>query len=57
MNKYKIINDCDANESFNIEASTPEDAAVEALERLGWWIADGKNADEENDSFEQESID
>jgi hypothetical protein len=52
MNKYKIVNDYDANESFSVEASTPEDAAVEALERLGWWIADGKNDDEENESID-----
>jgi hypothetical protein len=45
MNKYKIINDYDGNESFSIEALTLEDAAVEALEQLGWWVADEKKED------------
>jgi hypothetical protein len=50
MNKYKIINDYDANDSFEVEAATTEDAALEALERLGWWIA---NADDNEDEAEK----
>jgi len=47
MKKYKIVNEYDANQSFIIEAPTPEDAAFEALKFLGWWVADGKDAVED----------
>jgi phage portal protein BeeE len=34
--KYTIVSDYDGNESFEVEAATPEDAALEALGVLGW---------------------
>jgi hypothetical protein len=34
--EFVIINDEDGNNSFKVEAETPEDAALEALSMLGW---------------------
>ena len=44
---YTVINDCDGNDTFTVEANNPEDAASAALATLGWWIA-APDTEEEN---------
>jgi hypothetical protein len=36
---YTIVSDNDGNDSFEVEAADPADAAVKALQVLGWWVA------------------
>lgn len=36
---YMIVNDNDANDTFEVEAENPNEAAHEALKELGWWVA------------------
>ena len=48
MKKWIIINADDANNSFEVEAKTAEEAAFTALESLGWGVAEmAKDEDEE----------
>jgi len=35
---YNVISENDGNDSFRVEANTPEEAASKALEVLGWGI-------------------
>lgn len=39
MPKYKIVSDYDANDQHKLESKTLEDAAIEALNMLGWNLA------------------
>jgi len=39
MKVWTIINDHDGNDSFTVEAASPEEAAFVALNELGWWVA------------------
>lgn len=36
---YSVCNECDPNDSFTVEARSPEDAAVAALKELGWAVS------------------
>jgi len=36
MTKYTVINDFDGNEQFEVEGKNVEEAALAALETLGW---------------------
>jgi len=38
---YNVRSENDGNDSFWVEANTPEEAASKALEVLGWGIYDG----------------
>lgn len=38
LQTFHVCNDMDGNCTFEIEAETPEDAAMEALNRLGWSV-------------------
>jgi hypothetical protein len=49
MKKYRIINDYDGNDSFNIEANSTEDAALSALYELGWIVAELPNDEDAED--------
>ena len=40
LNEYLIVSDEDGNDFFTVKAKNPKDAAVKALEELGWWIAE-----------------
>jgi hypothetical protein len=35
---YTVVSDYDGNDSFEVEASNYEDALIEALRVLGWWL-------------------
>ena len=48
LKKYTVVNDNDGNDTFEVEATDANDAASNALLKLGWWIA-------ENDSHEDDS--
>ena len=37
---FKIIRDDDPNQEYYLESNNPEDAALEAVERLGWTLAE-----------------
>ncbi|MFZ9472494.1 MAG: hypothetical protein ACO26H_02235 [Sediminibacterium sp.] len=44
---YLIVNDYDGNDSFEIEASSPAQAAHLALQELGWWVAEAEESEDE----------
>lgn len=44
---YLIVNDYDGNDSFEIEASSSEQAAHLALQELGWWVSEGEESEGE----------
>ena len=39
LETFMIVNDNDGNDSFEVEAVSPEDAAHKALQELGYWVA------------------
>lgn len=39
LKTFKIINDWDPNDTFDVEAIDVEEAAFLALEKLGWWVS------------------
>lgn len=39
LKPFRIVNDFDGNDSFEVMATSPESAAHKALLELGWWIA------------------
>ena len=43
MQTYRIINEHDANDSFEVEAESAETAAMSALETLGWLLLEPEN--------------
>lgn len=45
MGKYKLVNEADANETHELEAITYKKALEEALEMLGYFIAEGGEDD------------
>ena len=45
---WTVVNDDDPNETFEVKASTADEAAHNALTELGWWVASDP-ADEEDD--------
>ena len=45
MQTYRIINEDDPNDSFEVEAETAEGAALSALELLGWLLIEPENQD------------
>ena len=40
MTKFKMVNDFDPNEQVALEATSPNDAAFEAVATLGWGIVE-----------------
>ena len=49
MKRWMIINEHDANNSFEIEANTAEEAAFEALNELGYGVAEAPKDEDEDD--------
>jgi hypothetical protein len=45
MKTYTVVNDEDANDSFEVTAEDYEKALTEALAQLGWWITAGAEID------------
>jgi hypothetical protein len=48
MKKWLVLNDQDSNTTFEVEGNTTEEAAFEALNKLGWWIAENKEDSRED---------
>lgn len=46
MPKYLLWSDNDPNDTFEVEAATPNDAAFAALAELGWVMGDGGEDEE-----------
>lgn len=46
---YRIWNDNDPNDFFEVDAPTAEEAAFTALEQLGWVVGEGYEEDDELD--------
>ena len=42
LKTYTIVSDYDGNDNFEVEALNDNDAAHEALNELGWWVAANK---------------
>lgn len=40
MAKYKVVNDFDGNEQFEVNGKNIEEAVLKALEQLGWSLCD-----------------
>lgn len=45
MRKYKIVRESDANDYFEFEAESREDALYDALQSLGWYCVEVKDID------------
>jgi len=43
LKEYKIISDADGNSFFVVKGNDEYDAALEALEQLGWWVSPKKS--------------
>jgi hypothetical protein len=53
MKKYIAVSDIDPNESIVLNAKSPEDAAFELLEGLGWSIKESnKKEDIDENQYE-----
>jgi hypothetical protein len=53
LKEYKIINDADGNDFFVVKGQNECDAALEALEQLGWWVSPKKEQGSyDSDQFE-----
>ena len=49
MQKYKIVQELDPNEEYELEAENPTGAALEALTFLGWNLVCEDGEDEDTD--------
>ena len=47
---FRLVNDADPHDSIDLTADTYEKALEEALEELGWFITEDKNADGKEES-------
>jgi hypothetical protein len=45
MKRYVLVNDYDGNDCIELEAKTEVEALYEALERLGWNLAEEEDED------------
>jgi hypothetical protein len=53
MKTYRIINNQDGNDCFNVKAENEEDAAFVALAELGWGVVLPQDEEEKNvDQYE-----
>lgn len=53
MKIFNIVNDYDPNDSFEVEAKDECDAAIDALESLGWRVCETIKAQESDpDQYE-----
>ena len=52
MPKYLLWSDNDPNDTFEVEADTPNDAAFAALSELGWVMGDGGEDEDEEPECE-----
>jgi hypothetical protein len=48
LKTYHIINDADGNDFFEVKGRDECDAALEALEQLGWWVALAKEENQDD---------
>jgi len=49
MKTYRVWNNYDANNYFEVEADSPHDAAIVALGELGWSVSAKPIEEERND--------
>lgn len=47
--KFRVINEFDGNETFEVEADNVNDAYCKALAELGWWVS--KEGQEEIEEY------
>ena len=47
---YHVINENDANDFFEIEAESEQEATRLALQSIGWWVSGPFDASEDEDS-------
>jgi len=52
MKIFNIINDYDANDSFEVEAKDECDAAIDALAFLGWNVCETKVRESDPNQYE-----
>jgi hypothetical protein len=50
---YSVCSEHDPNDSFTIEARSPEDAAVAALKELGWAVSAEPMSEEDEDDMKE----
>ena len=55
MKTWLIINSFDANNTFEVEGNTAEEAAFAALDELGWGVAE-KPAEDDDETGEPDSV-
>ena len=47
MKKYLVVNTEDGNDVFEVETNNAHDAAIMALEEVGWYISETPTEEEE----------
>lgn len=52
MPKYLLWSNNDPNDTFEVEADTPENGAFAALSELGWSMGDGGEDEDEDEEPE-----
>ena len=55
MKIYRVWNEFDPNDVFEVEATTSSDAAFKALEELGWLVGEGHDSEDEDTEEEMAS--
>ena len=55
MKIYRVWNEFDPNDVFEIEAESPADAAFAALGELGWLVGEGHDNEDEDEDADEEA--